>query len=205
MREIREPTVFIVRHGKTEFNLPGDESRLKGLKYDLPLTDKGHEEAESAAKHLAQFPIASLKSSLMLRAKQTARPIAKATGTEEAGESALDPWDVGYLSGQKRQDAKRRIEYYLQNDFKTVPGGERYRDWYERYADFLASELKKAGADPNKARILVTHSCNAMATKSAIRGTEPEFYGEHSEAPGGIIRLSKQGGQWRMNVEDQDG
>jgi probable phosphoglycerate mutase len=203
MPTVNEPTVFLLRHGATSFNKSGDsESRLKGTTYDLPLTDEGHEEAKKAAQHVAQYPIASVKHSGMQRSAQTAQHIEDATGVKSQADDSLDPWDVGYLAGHTREDAQRRLEYYIHNAHKPVPEGESYSDWHDRYASGLASELKSAEKDPTKARVLVSHSCNAMATKSVIKGTDPEFYGESGEKPGGIVKLQKKGGQWKMSDVD---
>ncbi len=70
-RELNGPTVLFVRHGKTAFNQDTDsESRLKGTKYDLPLTDEGHEEAKKAAGVVSQYPVGSIRHSDMQRASQ---------------------------------------------------------------------------------------------------------------------------------------
>ena len=96
MREINNPTVFLVRHGKTEFNKGNDEeSRLKGTKFDLPLTDEGHEEAKKAAATIAGYPIASVRHSEMQRSAQTAKHIEDATGQKSTTDQHFDPWDVG--------------------------------------------------------------------------------------------------------------
>jgi alpha-ribazole phosphatase len=199
-------TVFLVRHGKTSFNKGDDsESRLKGTSYDLPLTDEGHKEAEQAAQHLSQYPIGSIHHSDMLRAAQTATHIEKATGQSSSPDKRLDPWNVGYLAGQTRDDAKRRIEYYINNPHKTVPDGEPYEDFHSKFDDALTGAMKRASNDPDHAHVLVTHSCNAMAAKSIVKGDDPKFYGEQDDAPGHVMRIQKRGGQWRMSKEDIEG
>lgn len=201
MTELHNPTVLVVRHGATAFNRGSDEtSRLKGTKYDLPLTDKGHEEAKRSADRIAQFPVAALRHSDMLRSAETAEHIERATGVKSQKDDGLDPWDVGYMAGQTRADAKRRIEYYIRNPQKTVPEGESYGSWYGGYEDSLAREMREAESKPLKARVLVTHSCNAAATPSIVDGEEPKFHSEHLEAPGAITKLEKRGGKWRMSA-----
>jgi len=202
--QIHEPTVFLVRHGKTEFN-NGDNSRLKGTEYDLPLTDEGHDEAGRAAEYLSDYPISSIHSSDMRRATETAGHISRSTGVPVSKDSRFDPWDVGYLAGHKRTDAQDRIEYYIKHPDKTVPEGEPYQDWHDRYEGGLLSEMKAAEKEPDKARVVVSHSCNAMAARAIVKGDDPEFYGEHSENPGGVIRIRKTGGQWRMTDVDLPG
>jgi len=211
MQELRDPTVFVVRHGATRFNSDSDEeSRLKGTKFDLPLTDEGHEEAEVAAQWISQFDIGDLKHSDMLRSTETTRHIEKATGAKSEKAEGLDPWDVGYLSGHTRADAQRHIEYYIRNASKAVPEGEPYQDFFDAYADALAAELKAAERDHNsptfKPHVLVTHSCNVMATQAIIDGQDPKFHSETAgEKPGQITKLSKKAGKWKMADVDLSG
>lgn len=208
--ELHEPTVFLIRHGATSFNSDSDtESRLKGTRFDLPLTDEGHDEAEKVAQWLKDVPVASIRHSDMLRASQTAKHLEKATGIESEVDQRFDPWDVGYLSGHTREDAKRRIEYYIRNSFKTIPEGEAYEDWLSEYEGALLAELKAAEKEHNsptyKARVIVSHSCNAMATDSIIKGDSPKFYGEQGEKPGGVVKIAKKAGKWRMADVDLSG
>ena len=208
--ELHEPTVLLIRHGATKFNSDSDsESKLKGTRFDLPLTDEGHEEAERVAQWLKDVPVASIKHSDMLRSSQTAAHLEKAVGQKSEAVKWLDPWDVGYLSGHTREDAKRRLEYYIRNAFKTVPEGEAYQDWVDDYEQGLIRELKAAEKEHNsptyKARVIVSHSCNAMATDSIIKGDNPKFYGEQGEKPGGVVKLSKKAGKWRMADVDMSG
>ncbi len=65
--------------------------------------------------------------------------------------------------------------------------------------------MKKAEQQPDKARVVVSHSCNAMANKSIVRGDDPQFYGEGGEKPGHVVKLEKRGGQWKMSDVDMAG
>lgn len=205
MTELNNPTVLVVRHGATSFNQGTDaKSRLKGTTYDLPLTDKGHEEAKRAADTVSKYPVGSVRHSAMLRSSQTARHVEDATGVKSEQDDGLDPWDIGYMAGLTREDAKRRVEYYIRNPHKVVPEGQSYGSWYDKYDSTLAREMRQAESTPLKARVLVTHSCNAAATPAIIEGAEPQFHSEQLEAPGAITKLEKRGGKWRMSALDEN-
>lgn len=202
-REVNVPTGFLVRHGKTKFNMSTGQSRLKGIKFDLPLTDEGRGEAKDAGKFLSEYPIGEIQHSPMQRAAQTAEEISKATDVDSKEAAPLDPWDVGYLSGQKRVDAKRRIEYYIRNPHKEIPEGEPYEDWFGRYSAFLEKWLAGLAGKEESIPVIVTHSCNLMAARTIIKGEEPQFYDENLEPVGGIMRVQKKGG--RFILENVDG
>lgn len=207
MEEIKRPTVFLCRHGATSFNGNSDsESRLKGTKFDLPITDEGRGEAKKTAKFLAAYPIGSLMHSAMLRSEQTADEIEKAVKVESIEQEALDPWDVGYLSGHTKEDAKARIEYYIKNGHKPIPEGESYEEWFSRFENALVQAMRQAEKEPDKAHVRVSHSCGVMAARSIVNGEPHQFYGEgNTEAPGAVMLIEKRGGRWRMKDTDMEG
>jgi broad specificity phosphatase PhoE len=202
--------VLIVRHPKTAFNKGDDEhSRLKGTEYDLPITDEGRNDfLNKTIPTLLHFPIGSIRHSTMLRTEEPAKLLSQACGVKSVGDKRLDPWPVGYLGGMTRAAARARIEYYIKNPHKVIPGeyGAAYGPWFDSFEDLLAEEMKaaeKEKASPTfKARVLLTHSCDAAAVKSIIDQTGPQFHSEHSEEPGGVMKLEKKGGKW--NVSDVD-
>lgn len=71
-------TVFLVRHAESEGNVGG---MIQGWT-DLRLTDVGREQAQAVARRFAGQEIAAVYTSPLLRARETARPIAEATGHE---------------------------------------------------------------------------------------------------------------------------
>ena len=76
--------VFLIRHAKA---VPGDPDELR------PLADKGHDQARRLGAQLALHPTppAVVLTSPLLRARQTAEPIARATGAELRVEERLAP------------------------------------------------------------------------------------------------------------------
>ena len=66
-------TIYLVRHGETEWN---QAKRYQG-QTDIPLTDKGREQAERTAEHLAEVKASFIISSDLTRALDTAAPIGR--------------------------------------------------------------------------------------------------------------------------------
>jgi broad specificity phosphatase PhoE len=208
------PTVLLFRHGKTAFNTGTEEDRLKGTRYNLPLDAEGKREVQRDARILGKYDLVGLDHSALLRARQTAEAIAEETGLTPTSYEGLDPWDVGYLSGQRRSVADARIRYYIQHPHKPVPpDGQAYEDWYAVYSRTLRGALRKAeGArapgqsDQYRGRVLVTHSCGILATPHIIRGHEPEAVEPHTgkvPGPAHLIALAKKNGRWTVEWEPE--
>lgn len=64
--------VCLIRHGETDWNA---ERRIQGHR-DLPLNAIGLAQAEALARGLVDFPVEAIYSSDLLRARQTAQPLA---------------------------------------------------------------------------------------------------------------------------------
>lgn len=91
-----ELTLHLVRHGQSEWNLQG---RLQGQTAHPTLTPLGHEQAAAAAAWLSTRPVDSVLSSDLVRAVQTAAPIAAAHGLTAVTERRLREQGMGRLEG----------------------------------------------------------------------------------------------------------
>src|SRR5258707_2010192 len=89
------PTPLLVEHGETAFSGNGDTSeRIHGTKYDLPLTLEGHRQAADVADKLKGHDIATLKTSPMQRAKETADVVGDAIGKKPEEDEELNRLDA---------------------------------------------------------------------------------------------------------------
>ncbi len=86
--------VLLLRHAETA--APG---QFHGAESDVGLGPRGFEQAEAAAPAIARHRPAAVYSSAMLRARQTAGPIARACGLEVVAVPALHERRMGPLSG----------------------------------------------------------------------------------------------------------
>jgi broad specificity phosphatase PhoE len=120
-------TIVLLRHGESEGNVL---HHIQGW-HNYPLTERGHRQAEAAARRLANLPAVALYTSPLARAQETASVVAVATGlavvelpdlreycfgeaqgmtwTEAAARWGLsdDDWGVGHVPGEEGMTAFR--------------------------------------------------------------------------------------------------
>ena len=200
------PTLLLVEHGETEFTGSTDRTdRIHGTKYDHPLTLEGHRQAAAVAEKLKDYDIASLNSSPQLRAKETAEHISKTTGVTAKEDDDLKPLDAGYLSGMTHDNAKRRMEYYVKNPHKEIPGGQAYGEWFDNASNRMARRLKETQSAPEgKANVDVLHSSEIASMPNIIKGEGPSVWSRQIPGPGRISAVVKRNGKWSF-VGDWDG
>lgn len=116
----RMPTVLLVRHGETTWNR---DRRIQGWA-PSPLTERGREQAEAVAAHLAaEYDVDRVVASDLRRAKETTRSVTRATGTSAA-------FDRGWR--------ERSFGVYQ---------GLTYEDLFEGHPEFAFSEVGYAAAE----------------------------------------------------------
>ena len=87
--------LILVRHGETIWH---HDNRYTG-RSDVPLTERGHRQAEAFARWAATSPPHALWVSPLSRARDTAAPIAKATGLSMRIDERLVELDFGRGEG----------------------------------------------------------------------------------------------------------
>jgi probable phosphoglycerate mutase len=89
--------ILAIRHGETAWNV---DTRIQGH-LDIPLNDTGRLQAEKLARALAaQDPIDAIYSSDLMRAHETARAIASATGASLSIHQGLRERGFGIFEGK---------------------------------------------------------------------------------------------------------
>lgn len=117
--------LYFVRHGQTDCSR---DNRFCGST-DVPLNAVGSEMAESLASYYARRSWKAIYSSPLLRARETAEPLARRTGLEvfiEQGlrEIAYGEWE-GMLEADVRRHSPGAFEAWLQDPGRHAPpGGE---------------------------------------------------------------------------------
>ena len=198
---VQNPTVLLVEHGETEFSAPGDDDRIHGVKYDLPLVPKGKAQAEKAANIIADYDVASLEHSPMLRSRQTAEIIGRKIGLAPKPNKGLTPWDSGFASGMTHGAAKDLVEYYVKNPTETIRSGQPYDDWWETYSSALRKKLTDAEKTPGKVHVLGVHSSEVSAAPAVLQGDPAMVLKQRLPRSGQIAALVKRGGQWKFQAE----
>jgi probable phosphoglycerate mutase len=126
--------IHLVRHGQSEWNLC---RRVQG-QADPPLTALGLEQAATAAAQLRDRPLTAVLSSDLIRARQTAEPIAAAHRLPVRIDPRLREQRLGVLEGLPLAEAlERSVDFDWTNVDAAVPGGESLRQVYERLAAVL--------------------------------------------------------------------
>lgn len=117
--------VCLIRHGETDWNA---ERRIQGHR-DLPLNAVGLAQAEALARGLADLRADAIFSSDLLRARQTAQPLADALGLELQLDPDLRERNFGCCEGRTIDEVMTgdaivaRGLSSRQPDF-VLPGGE---------------------------------------------------------------------------------
>lgn len=128
------PTIYLVRHGESEMNVvPQLSHRLA----DLPLTERGHQQARLLAARLGEHRLVHIVTSPLRRARQTADYIAERTGAPVQESDALREINSGILDGRGDAEAwaiTREVFGRWNRGERDVaaPGGESHRQLCER-------------------------------------------------------------------------
>jgi len=148
--------LFLIRHGQSAGNAEG---RFGGHS-PTPLSELGMQQAEVTAKALAKENITAIYSSDLLRAVQTAEPLAGLLGLEINTNAAFRERNVGVLEGLTFDESKQAHpeDYYAlvnRTVHHVITNGESYRDLLDR----ITSELKNILREHRGQRIAIfTHT-----------------------------------------------
>ena len=129
--------LFIVRHGETEWNAEG---RVQGHS-DVPLSDRGREQARAAAQRLRGHAFDAAYSSDLSRTRETAEIILVESGTPLETTATLREYQKGVFEGLTVHEYARQYpelhQASLVNDLDFAPtGGESIRECSARLAGF---------------------------------------------------------------------
>lgn len=197
-KQFDQPTVLLVEHGSTEFSAAGDDDKIHGVKFDLPLTAKGRKEVEPAAKLLAGYDIATLEHSPMRRSTETAKMISDATGVKPVPREGLLPWDSGFASGMTHGAAKDIVEYYVEHPRRAIRGGQPYGEWWDAFTIEMLDTMKRAKDTPTQAHVRGVHSSEITAAPAIIKGDPAAVLDERLPGPGKISALMLAGKRWQF-------
>lgn len=137
--------LHLVRHAESEYNAEG---RIQGQS-DVPLSELGRGQSLAVADAFSTLPFDALYCSPLLRALQTAQPVAARTGLPVSTDPRLMEIDAGVFQDQLSEDLPKLFpdEYRRWTagdpDF-AIPGGESRRDLMIRGSDFLRA-IRMAG------------------------------------------------------------
>lgn len=147
--------LLFIRHGETDWNR---QQRFQG-QIDVPLNATGRRQAAALAARLADEPHDAFVTSDLVRARQTAQPLAEAWRREPAPHPGLREQGFGVLEGldvptirQRHPELWRRWLDH-EGDF-ALPGGESLLDFHRRVLDAVRD---LAQAHPGRRVAVMTH------------------------------------------------
>lgn len=132
--------LVIMRHGESTSDL--EPRRIEGMA-DFPLSDAGRAQAEALARRIAsEYQLDELICSPLLRARQTAEVISRASGVKVVEDIRLREKSYGILGGLTFQEAEERFPTYDGRHLQVheaLPEGESFLQQFERVAEFWYS------------------------------------------------------------------
>ena len=142
-------TILLARHGETDDNI--EPIRIQGRR-DTPLNDTGRAQAAELAERVSGEGIASLWSSQLSRARETAEIVGARLGLEPVIDKRLAEGDRGELEGRYWRDvAREEPELYAAwrraGEGFRFPGGESLREQMDRTLAAL-DDIRAAGPLP---------------------------------------------------------
>jgi len=184
---LRTFRLIAVRHGETQWVR---ERRFTGGR-DVPLTDRGRQQAEAITAALPAGTLAAVYTSPLSRARQTADTIAAAHGLDVVVEPAFREMSFGAWEGLTRDEAAAQWPCELETWLKAPqeaapPGGERLLEVAARVVDAVG-RLRRRHAPATVA--LVSHAVIIRLLVLTALGLGPERLWAIDASPAGISEI----------------
>ena len=121
--------LYLIRHGETDYN---NALRFQG-QTDIPLNQKGIEQAEKAADFFRDIPLQAIYTSTLIRAKTTAEIIAGVKGMDVQETDALREMSFGIWENMNTKDIQKKYAKEWKDFFASpantkIPQGESMSD-----------------------------------------------------------------------------
>jgi broad specificity phosphatase PhoE len=153
--------IYLARHGQTAYNLEG---RFQG-QLPVPLDEVGRAQAEDLAERARAHGFASLWSSPLLRARETADAVARRIGLEPLEDARLMETDAGDWTDRSFADVQSEspelfAAFAAGDPGFAFPGGE----------SFAEQELRVAAAleDVARGELPALVVCHGMVIRAAF-------------------------------------
>jgi 2,3-bisphosphoglycerate-dependent phosphoglycerate mutase len=137
--------LVLVRHGESQWNL---ENRFTGW-VDVPLTEKGREEARRAGEKIRQFRFEQAYTSVLRRATETLDIVLQVIGQEGipvAYDQALNERHYGDLQGLNKAETaakfgKEQVHIWRRSYDVSPPGGESLKGTAARTLPYFQTHI----------------------------------------------------------------
>ena len=165
-------SVIFLRHGQAKNNI---ERILTGRTPNIPLTEKGIEQAKNTAKFLEQMNIAAIYSSPIERAKHTAEIVARHNSLDVTIDDRLIELDMGKFTGVPYDDIFTShgnvfMKFYNGELEIAHNGVETFAEVKKRILSIVDHVVEK---HPDQNVVLVTHMDPIKAMLSTVVDLTP--------------------------------
>lgn len=172
-RKPQLPTVVcLVRHGTT----PTTGKVLPGRAPGLHLSDAGRAEAERTAANFSGLELDAVYTSPLERARETAAPIASATGHSPKVDKGLVECDFGEWTGAELAKLRRLPEWKTVQRYPSgfrFPGGESFHDLQTRLHATISALCER---HRGKAIVAVSHADCIKAVVALALGVPLDMF-----------------------------
>lgn len=183
--------LILVRHGQSEANA----ARVHSGWAQIPLTEKGREDALISRDYLRGLSIDRVYSSDLLRARQTCEialggiepiltPLLREIGVGKASGLSVAACEEAF--GEVYVEGKKRLDY-------RALGGESALEHQARAREFL----RLLERDPAPCIVAFCHEGTMRCLRNEIEGLEP--FTRHPCRNGGICLLDFDGSSWKVS------
>lgn len=165
-------SVIFLRHGQAKNNI---ERILTGRTPNIPLTEKGIEQAEKTAKFVEQMNISAIYSSPIERAKHTAEIVAKHNSLDVITDDRLIELDMGKFTGVPYDEIFTShgnvfMKFYNGELEIAHNGVETFSEVKKRVLSIVDHVIEK---HPDQNVVLVTHMDPIKAMLSTVVDLSP--------------------------------
>jgi probable phosphoglycerate mutase len=180
-------TILLARHGETDDNI--EPIRIQGRR-DTPLNDTGRAQAAELAERVAGEGIASLWSSQLSRARETAEIVGARLGLEPVVDERLAEGNRGELEGRYWRDVARGDpELYASwrraGEAFRFPGGESLREQLDRTLAAL-DDVRATGPLP---ALVVAHGGSIRVVRCSQDPRGLDAFHDWEVPNGALVRL----------------
>jgi len=166
-------TIILVRHGQT----PTTGAILPGRAKGLSLSEVGVSQAERAGERIGALKsVAAVYASPMERTRETAAPIAKATGNRVRVRAGLNECDFGDWTGRKLADLRKLPEWSTVQKYPSgfrFPNGESFSEMQSRITGALTSLAEE---HPGETIVAVSHADCIKAVMAQVLGVHLDTF-----------------------------
>lgn len=190
--------IYFVRHGETDWN----KKKIYQGHTDIPLNEKGIQQAESAADYLKDREIEAVYTSDLKRAYRTGEIIARPHNLQPVTDNRLREINFGAWEGLDYNGIyakyKKEFDDWYKDVFNTrIPKGGSFKDVLDNLLDFLHDK----SIQKYQEIVVATHGGVIKALLGHIKKSETILW-EQQVSPGSITVISYHIEQDELQIEE---